>query len=86
MTSATLIVLVIRSQRPFFRSQPSRPLLTATMAIVAVTLLLPYTPLAGLLGFTALPARFLGLMALIVALYVAAAESAKHLFYRRMHP
>jgi len=86
VTSATLIVLVIRSQRPFFRSQPSRPLLTATMAIVAVvavTLLLPCTPLAGLLGFTA---RFLGLMALIVALYVAAAESAKHLFYRRMHP
>ncbi len=83
MTSATLIVLVIRSQRPFFRGPPSRPLLTATLAIVAVTLLLPCTPLAGLLGFTA---RFLGLMALIVALYVAAAESAKHLFYRRMHP
>jgi Mg2+-importing ATPase len=86
VTSATLIVLVIRSERPFFRSQPSRQLLTATLVIVAITLLLPYTTLARVLGFTALPVQFLVLMALIVALYVAAAETTKHLFYQRMHP
>jgi Mg2+-importing ATPase len=85
VTSATLIVLVIRSERPFFRSRPSRPLLTATLVIDAITLTLPYTPVAGVLGFQALPVQFLGLMALIVALYIAAAELVKHLFYQRVH-
>ena len=80
--SAALIVLVVRSRRPFFTSKPSRPLLLATLGVVATTLLLPYTPLAGPLGFVPLPPLFLAFVAVVVALYVVSAEATKALFYR----
>jgi len=83
--SASLIVLVIRSRRPFFRSRPSRQLLAATLLIVALTLIVPYTPLAAIFGFQPLNVLFLSLMGIIVILYIAAAEMAKKLFYERVN-
>ena len=83
--SASLIVLVIRSRRPFFRSRPSRQLLTATLLIVALTLIVPYTPLAAIFGFQPLNVLFLSLMGVIVILYIATAEMAKKLFYERVN-
>lgn len=80
--SASLVVLVIRTQRPFFRSLPGRSLLAATLAIVAVTLVLPFTPLGKLFGFVPLPGTFLALMGGIVALYILSAEILKRAFYR----
>jgi len=80
--SAALIVLVVRSRRPFFRSKPSRPLLLATLGVVVLTVSLPYTPLAGPLGFVPLPPLFLAFVAGVVALYVVAAEATKAVFYR----
>ncbi|MDP3182996.1 MAG: HAD-IC family P-type ATPase, partial [Desulfobaccales bacterium] len=82
--SAALIVLVIRTRKPFFKSLPGKYLLAATLLIVGVTLIFPYTPLAGLLNFTPLPLEFLLLLALILVLYIGAAELAKMIFYRRV--
>jgi Mg2+-importing ATPase len=82
--SATLIVLVIRTRRPFYSSRPGNHLLTATLVIIAVTLLLPFSPLAGYLGFTQPPFVFLVVLVVILALYVATAEIAKRIFYERM--
>jgi Mg2+-importing ATPase len=81
--SACLIVLVVRSRGPFWRSKPSIYLLGTTIAIVVATLILPYTPLAHLLGFGPVPPAFLIMLAAIVACYIAAAELAKRLFYHR---
>jgi Mg2+-importing ATPase len=83
VSSATLIVLVIRSQRPFFRSKPSLLLLGATLIIVICTLLLPYTPLAPILGFQPLNVLFLAMMGAVVVLYIIAAEYVKRWFYSR---
>jgi Mg2+-importing ATPase len=83
--SASLIVLVIRSRRPFFRSKPSRQLLMATLLIVALTLIVPYTPLAAIFGFQPLNLLFLSLMGVIVILYIASAEMAKKFFYERVN-
>ncbi len=80
--SASLIVLVVRSRRPFFRSRPGTRLLWATMGVVAAALALPFLPFAHILGLTPLPPRFLGLVALIVALYIVSGELAKRFFYR----
>ncbi len=80
--SAALIVLVIRTRRPFFKSMPGKYLLMATLGVVCVTLILPSTPLAGLLGFSPLPPVFFVLLGAIVALYMVAAEAAKSIFYR----
>jgi Mg2+-importing ATPase len=80
--SASAIVLVVRTRRPFFRSRPGRPLLAATLATTVVTLALPYSPLARLFHFEPLPAPFFLLIAAIVLLYVTGAEVLKRAFYR----
>jgi Mg2+-importing ATPase len=82
--SASIIVLVIRTQKLFFKSKPSRYLLVATLLIVIVTILLPFTPLAELLGFQPLPVTVLLVIGVIVALYVIAAEVTKRSFYKRV--
>jgi Mg2+-importing ATPase len=82
--SASMIVLVIRSRKPFFRSQPGKYLLIATLSIFAVTLILPFTPLAGIFGFSPLPISFLLLIGLIVLCYIFTAEIVKKVFYKRV--
>jgi Mg2+-importing ATPase len=52
--SASFIVLVIRSRKPFFRSRPGKYLLIATLSIVILTILLPFTPLGKFFGFSPL--------------------------------
>jgi Mg2+-importing ATPase len=80
--SAALVVLVIRTRKPFFRSKPGVALRWATVMVVGLTLLLPYTPVASVLGFAPLPLPFLLLMVLNVALYIGSVEVAKQIFYR----
>ncbi len=80
--SACLVVLVIRTRRTFFQSRPGRYLLLATLAVVVVTVVAPYTPVARFLGFEPLPGLFLLAVVVIVAAYAVAAEIAKRLFYK----
>jgi P-type Mg2+ transporter len=82
--SATLIVLVIRSRKPFFKSRPGKYLLWATLLTVIVALVLPFTPLGGIFEFTRLPVSFLLLIALIVILYIISAEMVKRVFYKKV--
>jgi P-type Mg2+ transporter len=82
--SASLIVLVIRSRRPFFKSVPSKYLLLATIIIVGITLALPFAPFGKkLFGFAALPFSFILVMGMIVFLYIVGAEMVKKIFYKR---
>jgi P-type Mg2+ transporter len=81
--SEALIVLVIRSRRPFYRSAPGRYLVLATLGSVIATLLLPWIPLGRLFGFAPLPLSYVVLLYLIIMLYVVAAESVKRIFYRK---
>ncbi len=82
VVSAALIVFVVRSSKPFFSTRPGNYLIAATLTIVAITVALPYTPIASLIGFEPLPLKLLGLLGIIVALYISTAEIAKHVFYR----
>jgi Mg2+-importing ATPase len=81
VVSASIIVLIIRTRRPFYRSIPGKALLVATILVVTATLVLPYTPLAEVLGFEALPTYFYLYIVGIVLLYIGAAELAKKMFY-----
>ncbi|HEX9092955.1 MAG TPA: HAD-IC family P-type ATPase, partial [Coriobacteriia bacterium] len=83
--SASMVVLIIRTRRPFVRSRPGRVLTIATVTIWVVTLLLPYTPLGTLFKLTPLPLPFLVWLAGILVVYMSTAELAKWLFYRA-HP
>lgn len=82
--SASLIVLVIRSRRPFFKSFPGNYLLLTTIVIVGATLIFPFTPLGSLFGFAQPPLLVLLLMSIIVVLYIILGEVAKGIFYKRV--
>ncbi len=82
--SASLIVLVIRSRKPFFRSRPAKYLLIATLLIVGVTLILPFTSLGRIFGFAPLPISFPLLIGGIIIAYIMAAEMTKKVFYRKV--
>jgi Mg2+-importing ATPase len=84
VVSASLIVLVIRSRKPFFKSRPGKYLLIATLSIFAATLVLPYSPLAALFGFSPLPISFLLFIGLIVMMYIITAEITKKIFYMKV--
>jgi Mg2+-importing ATPase len=79
-----LILLVIRTRRPFFRSMPGKALLLAVLIVAAVTIALPYSPLSMLLGFVQLPLVPILVLLGITALYVLGSELAKRVFYARM--
>ncbi len=83
--SAAIIVLVIRSRRPFFKSRPGKYLFFATISIVVATLIFPFTPIGKIFDFVPLPMSFLMILGIIMALYILTAELAKNIFYRKIN-
>jgi Mg2+-importing ATPase len=65
------------------KSRPSRALLAAVFAIVAVAGILPYTALGKLLQFTPLPLSLLGAIAFLALTYLLLVQVVKSWFYRR---
>jgi Mg2+-importing ATPase len=84
VVSASLIVLVIRTRKPFFKSRPSKYLFMATLLVVIVTVILPFTPLSEVFGFSRLAFSYLLFITIIVIGYIATGEIAKMIFYRRV--
>ena len=76
------VALVMRTRRPFFRSRPGRLLLYLTVVVAVVAVLVPYLPLASLMGFVPLRPWLVTTLLLIVLLYVATTEAQKRWFYR----
>jgi Mg2+-importing ATPase len=83
VVSASIIVLVMRTAKPFFRSRPGRALLITTLIIAGLALLLPVLPFAPLFGFKMVPPVFFLAIGVIVVLYITLAEIAKAFFYRK---
>ena len=82
--SASLIVLVVRTRKPFYKSKISRPLLIAMILVLLITFALPYSPLSELLGLRPLTFSSMMLLGMITLLYVAASEVAKRIFLRKI--
>jgi Mg2+-importing ATPase len=80
-----VVALVMRTQRPFYRSRPGTLLLALTLGFIAVAFAIPYLPFTDVFGFVRLPGAVLGTVVLITALYVAATELQKKWFYRGAH-
>lgn len=76
------VLLLMRTQKPFFRSRPAPVMLLSTVGVGIFTLLLPYLPFRGLFEIDPLPAGMMAALLCIVVLYIAVTEVAKHLFYR----
>jgi Mg2+-importing ATPase len=78
-----LIILVMRTWKPFYTSLPNRTLLIAMILVLLVTLSLPYSPLKEMMGLTPLPISTLMLLGLITTLYAGASELTKKFFHTR---
>ena len=77
-----LIMLVIRTHGPLYRSMPGRFLLWATLAVACLTMTLPWLPV-HVFDFVPLPLPILGAVLLITVLYLLVSEATKRTFYRR---
>jgi len=88
LATQTLVVFVIRTRRvPFIRSRPSLPMIVTPVTCAAVGAALPFTPLADVLGFTALPLSFFLILIGMIATYLVLVEVAKSRFYAtHTHP
>jgi len=80
----TLIVHVIRTRKiPFFQSMASPVLTFFTLLIMGAAAYLPYSPLAGILGFVPLPAVFWAWIAGFLVLYGLLTHLVKTWFFRK---
>ncbi len=84
LATQTLVLFVIRTAGNPLRSRPSLPLAATTLGVVAVAVLLPYTPLAEPLGFRPLPGRYLIFVAALTAAYLLAVDAVKRRLMRRL--
>jgi Mg2+-importing ATPase len=82
LATQTLVLFVIRTSKNPFRSRPSIPLIATCLGVVAIGLCLPFSPLAGVLGFTRLPAGYFAFLVVATAAYLLLVEAAK----RRLLP
>lgn len=78
-----MVLLLIRTVRPAFKSRPSRWLLWTSAGTAVLTLLLPYLPIGRAIGLEPLPLPLLGFMVSIPIVYSFVVESTKRRFFRK---
>jgi Mg2+-importing ATPase len=84
LATQVLIVFVIRTARsPFYKSRPSKWLIIASLGIVLTGIVIPFTPLAGQLGFIAPPPLYFVFLIIIVAFYLLLIEYMKNVFLKK---
>jgi Mg2+-importing ATPase len=84
LITQTLIIHVIRTNLiPFVQSRASWQLSMTTILIMLIGAGLPYSPLAGPLGFVPLPWLFWVLLALTLVCYVALTQVIKSWMVRK---
>jgi Mg2+-importing ATPase len=81
LATQTLVVFVIRTAGNPLRSRPSVWLTLNTLVMVAIGVALPFSPLAGLLGFTRLPVPFFLFLVISTLTYLLLVELAKRRFF-----
>ncbi len=77
-----VVVLVLRTRKPVFRSRPGRLLLWSTLAVAVATFAIPFLGgVSALFGFVPLSAGALAAVVAIVGGYMVATEIAKSWFF-----
>jgi P-type Mg2+ transporter len=84
LITQTLIIHVIRTNKlPLLQSRASWPLSLTTPLVIAAGLYLPYSPIAGALGFTPLPALYWPFLIITVGCYLALTQAVKTRFLKQ---
>jgi Mg2+-importing ATPase len=82
LATQTLVLFVIRTSKNPLRSRPSGPLIATCLGVVAIGIYLPFSPLAGVLGFTPLPGAYFAFVAVATGAYLLLVEAAKRRLLR----
>lgn len=80
--SAVVVMLIVRTARPFLKSKPSRKLLLAIVGIVILLIAIAYSPMNVYLGLISLPFKAFASLLAISFVYAVTAELLKKNFYR----
>ena len=87
MTTQILVIFLIRTALPVWKSRPDKVLAFTSLGALVVALVFVLTPLGSLFGFVALTPAMMLAMAALVAGYLVCAELVKHaaMAHRRRH-
>ena len=83
LSTQTLVLFIIRTAGNPLRSRPSLPLTITVLLVVAVGMVLPYTPFAVPLGFTPLPAMYFLYLIVMTVIYLLLVELVKRPLMRQ---
>jgi Mg2+-importing ATPase len=84
LLTQTLIIHVIRTNKiPFLQSTASRSMTVTTLAVMAMGVALPFSPVGPYLGFSRLPVLYWPILAITLVSYVLLTQGAKMVLLRR---
>ena len=81
-----LIIFVVRTRRPFFKSKPALPLLLPGLAAILLTLAIPWLPMADQIGLSEQGAGMMTGLLLILLAYFLSADILKQWFFKFHRP
>src|SRR5262249_25144454 len=85
LATQTLVLFVIRTSGNPLRSPPAARWSSSAPAMAATGIYLPFSPLAGMLGFTPLPSGYFAFLAAATGTYLLLVEGAKRRLLASSH-
>jgi Mg2+-importing ATPase len=85
IATQVLVIFVIRTRHDPLKSRPHPLLVSSSLGVLAIALVLPFTPAGPLLGFVAPPPAFFAVLVLLVAVYLALVQLVKKRAFRAQH-
>jgi Mg2+-importing ATPase len=76
------VIFIIRTRGNPLKSRAHPVLMVTSLVVVAIAIVLPFTPMGAHFGFVPPPARFYFILGAMVLVYLCAVELAKRGFYR----
>ena len=83
MATQVLVIFIIRTRKNPFKSRPNPWLIACSLTVVAVAVMLPFTPAGVHLGFVAPPAFLFFILIVMLLAYLLAVEAMKKWFFSR---
>lgn len=83
LATQVLVIFIIRTRKNPLKSYPNPWLTACSLLVVAVAMIIPFTPLGKVLGFVPPPLLFFFILAWMVVIYLFFVEQVKQWFYKR---
>lgn len=78
-----VVLLIMRTRKPFFKSTPSKLLLSSCLFVLIFTVLIPFLPFHEFIDINVIPLPIFVSLVAILLLYIIVTEISKNLFYRK---